>query len=703
MTVVLARLLSPADFGLFAFALLIVNLFDYVKDLGVSAALVQSPRNWNRLAPTGLTLSVMFGVLAGTILAGAAGVIATALDHPDLTPLIRVLAIGLMISALSAIPAARMRRDLDFRSRILPEFLGAAVKAALTIVLAVEGLGVWSLVYGQLAAAVVTTILYWSVARTAIRFGFDREEASALIRFGIPVSAVTVVAFAIYNVDYLAVGSRLGDHELGLYTLAYRIPELVVLNLCIVISEVLFSSLSRLQHDRRALAEHYLQVLGVVIALTAPVSVALAAVAPALIEILYGPAYAGAATVLAVLSLYALTYSASFHSGDVYKAISRPSILTAINTGKLVVMIGPIWWAASRSIVMVGLVLLATELVHFVVRMLLVRTVAGLALPDLLKAVLRPMPAAVCMGAVMLCVEHFAAPFPLPVSLFVTVLAGLLTYVVGLRVTAPELFYAGLAVVQSVRYRSEVESTTTGMPVVTPSAGECRAGSGPDPEKEIAVRRTLLARTWLIVTVLATIGLSIGVLGTYVFTGHAERFTAQATLAMLPGPDVPVEQQPNFWDVLNQGQATRSAAIVLGESRWLDDAASAAGTSKSKLTLSAGAIPETTLINVTMKADSAKAAELALASVLTHASGLAAATSGPFMLQTIASPDGSAHSMSPSSVQTLGALGIAGLLVGAGAGLLISRSAQRRSARRPPSGGNTKMEAPTRRQSRGDR
>jgi PST family polysaccharide transporter len=681
MTVVLARLLAPADFGLFALALLIVNLFDYVKDLGVGAALVQSPRNWNRLAPTGLTLSVMFGLLAGAVLAGTAGVIATALDHSDLTPLIRVLAIGLMISALSAIPAARLRRDLDFRRRIVPEFLGAAVKSVLTIVLAVEGLGVWSLVYGQLAAVVVTTISYWTVARTAVRFGFDRDEASALIRFGIPVSAVTVLAFAIYNVDYLAIGSRLGDYQLGLYTLAYRIPELVVLNLCIVISEVLFSSLSRLQHDRRALVEHFLQVLAVVVALTAPISVALAATAPALIGTLYGPTYAGAAGVLAVLSLFTLTYSASFHSGDVYKAIGRPSILTAINVGKLGVMIGPIWWAAGHSIFMVALVLLATELAHFVVRMLVVRTVAGVALPDLLKAVLRPMPAAACMGAVMVCVGHVAASLPAPVILVVTVSVGLPTYVVVLRLTAPELVRAGLAVVRSVRSRSEGESTT-GTRAVTPSAGERRAGSVPDSERGIAVSRNLLTRTWLVMTVLATIGLSIGVLVAYVFNGHAERFTAQATLAMLPGPEVPVEQAPNFWEVLNQGQATRSAAIVLGDNRWLDAAASAAGVSKSDLTLSAGAIPSTTLITVRMQADSARGAELALDSVLTDASGFAASVSGPFRLETIASPDGSAHSMGPARVQMFGALGIAGLLVGAGAGLLVSRSAQGRSARR---------------------
>jgi hypothetical protein len=196
------------------------------------------------------------------------------------------------------------------------------------------------------------------------------------------------------------------------------------------------------------------------------------------------------------------------------------------------------------------------------------------------------------------------------------------------------------------------------------------------------VTRTLLARTWLTVTALATLGLLIGILLAYVFTDRSERYTAQATLAMIPGPEVPFDDASNYWDVLNRGQATRSAALVLEDIRWLDAAATAAGVPKRELALSSGAIPETTLINVTMKADSARAAERALDSVLTDADGLAAKASGPFRLETIASSDGSATSLSPKPIQTVGALGIAGLLLGAGAGLLISRSAHEWSARR---------------------
>ncbi|MBB3747823.1 PST family polysaccharide transporter [Mycolicibacterium sp. BK634] len=461
MTIVAARLLDPADFGLFTLALLVVNLFDYMKDLGVGAALVQSPGKWDRLAPTGLTLSAIFGVIAGAALAVFAPYGAELVRQPQLTPLIRVLAIGLTISAFSVIPAARLRRDLDFRQRIWPEFVGSAVKAILTIVLAAAGHGVWSLVWGQLVGTILTTILYWVVARTPVVFGFDRQQARNLIRYGSALTGVALLSFAMFNTDYLFIGMRRGDEQLGLYTLAYRLPDLLVLALCNVISEVLFSSLSRLQHARERLSEHFLQVMAVTMALSAPISVALATVAPAVVGTLYGPQYAGAAPVLMVLSVYGLLFSVSWHAGDVFKAIGRPSLLLATGTGRLALMVGPVWWAAGHSIVAVASVLVAVETVLLVVNTVLLRRMGGITPGQLWNAVGRPLPAAAGMGVVMLALAYLMAGLPDPLVLVVAGVAGVLTYILGLQLSAPSLFEAGLAVVRSVRGHSAAESASS--------------------------------------------------------------------------------------------------------------------------------------------------------------------------------------------------------------------------------------------------
>lgn len=446
MTVVVARLLAPAEFGLFALALLIVNLFDYVKDLGVGAALVQSRRDWKQIAPTGLVVSAGFGLVAAGVMAASAPWSAELLGHKDLTALVQVLAIGLAISSLSAVPAAWLRRELNFSSRLLPEFAGALSKTIVTIALAATGFGVWSLAYGQLVATILTTTLYWIVAKAPTRIGFDSAEARRLTKYGIPVTALTLLAFGIYNVDYLSIGSRLGTTELGLYTLAYRLPELLVLNLCSVISEVLFSSLSRLQHDSAKLIAHYRQALSAVVVLTAPVGAGLAVISAPLIDLLYGHAYAPAAPMLTLLAVYTVVYSASFHAGDVFKAIGRPGILTAINAGKLAVLIGPIWYAAGKGAVWVAVALLSVEVMHFVVRMFILHRVVGVGARDLIEAILPAIAAVAPMAAAMWLVYTVVHGIPDILQLIAMGVVALLVYGMTLRVMSPTLFELGLRI-----------------------------------------------------------------------------------------------------------------------------------------------------------------------------------------------------------------------------------------------------------------
>jgi hypothetical protein len=189
-----------------------------------------------------------------------------------------------------------------------------------------------------------------------------------------------------------------------------------------------------------------------------------------------------------------------------------------------------------------------------------------------------------------------------------------------------------------------------------------------------------VAKSSLMVVILGLVGLATGLTAAYQYSGTQERVKAQATLSILPGPEVPESNVPDYWEVINQGQPTRSAAIVLADNQWLNSAAAEAGVPRSELELAAGAIPETSLITVTMKADSSEAAERALDSVLKQASRAAASASGPYSLEIVVFPAGSARSIVPTREQWIAGLGVGGLLVGVGFGLLIRRWAQRRSS-----------------------
>ncbi len=461
MTIVLARLLAPSDFGLFALAMLVLNLFDYLRDLGVAAALVQRKEAWERLAPTGLTLSCAFGVVMAGAAVGLAPFLAAALGEPALAEITRVLAVGLLIASASSLPHALLRRRLDFRGRLIPEVLGAAMKTGVSIGLAAAGAGVWSLVWGQLAATAVTTVLYWIVGRPRARLGFDLAVASSLLRFGLPVTSIGLLSFIVFNAPTAAIGRNLGTDDLGLYTLAYRLPELLILNLCIVIGEVLFSALSRMQDDRSALGEQYLKAVSVVMTLTAPLGLGMAAVAEDLVVMLYGEQYAMGGGVLALIAAYTVIYSASFHSGDAYKAMGRPMILTLMTIGGLVVLIPSVWVASQHSIVAVAATLLALELVHFAVRVGLVRRVLGLPLARQLAAYRGPVVAAGVMAVAVWATGLVLPDWPSAARIALLVPLGTVIYLGALRLLSPVAFAVVVAPLRRAAGRAPGDSAST--------------------------------------------------------------------------------------------------------------------------------------------------------------------------------------------------------------------------------------------------
>lgn len=200
----------------------------------------------------------------------------------------------------------------------------------------------------------------------------------------------------------------------------------------------------------------------------------------------------------------------------------------------------------------------------------------------------------------------------------------------------------------------------------------------------------LRTRTRQFIAVLAIIGLVVGCVAGFL-TSRQDRFLAQVTLAMLPGPEVPPEAALGFWEVLNNGQATRTAAMTLEDPRWLGAISQDTGFLTSDFALSAGAVPDTTLVVVTLEASSAWAAERGLTTIVTDGVADAEKVSGPFALETVSVDYTQASSLSPALLPTVIVSGLAGLLLGSGVGFLIGRSLEGRKAegRKAGTGGSS--------------
>lgn len=184
---------------------------------------------------------------------------------------------------------------------------------------------------------------------------------------------------------------------------------------------------------------------------------------------------------------------------------------------------------------------------------------------------------------------------------------------------------------------------------------------------------------------LAVVGALLGALLGIVLTPDAGRYKATGDVAFLPAANLTIVEASNFWEVLTRGQVSRTAAVVYDDPRWLPSAANAAKVSESDLTLSAAAVPETTIVAVTVQAPSPEAAEAALNDVLTTATAEVASLASPYSVRVLWPAEGSAVPLAlPGRTQVMAAGALAGILIGGGAAwYLTHRVRLGRQPRRP--------------------
>jgi lipopolysaccharide exporter len=358
-TLVLARILVPDEFGLVAFALAVIHYLEYLTDLGLGAALIyRSDAEDPRVSSTAFWI----GICGGLVLFAVSWFIAPLLGEigPDerVVPLFRVLALYFLFTALGKAHEYRLRRSLEFRKLFWPQFLGGLTKGVVSIVLAVEGSGAWSLIIGQLAGALCQSAALWSVHRWRPTFTISRRHVRPMLRFGLGIVAVGVLGQGARNFDYLVVGAKLGAVALGIYYLAFRLPELVILSGFQVANEVLFPFYARLREGAAEGAEElrrgYLETVRLGSMVAFPAAFAMAALAVPLVLTLYGEEWRSAAAPLALIAIWAGVASLASMPGAVLKALGRSWLLLATGIMQIAILFPALWVAADFSITAVA-------------------------------------------------------------------------------------------------------------------------------------------------------------------------------------------------------------------------------------------------------------------------------------------------------------------------------------------------------------
>jgi lipopolysaccharide exporter len=299
MGIVVARLLSPNAFGIYAVALVVHAILINVSDLGIGAILVKDDEeSMRRAGRTVTTIALASSISLGLLMALAAPLLAGLLGAPQATAAIRVMAITLPLAGITAVPGGLLRRKFDMKTMFVADTANNVGSGIAVIALALAGAGPLALAWSFVAGQLLTTIIL--VVKSPMWFlpGWDRGEMRRVLGYTLPLVGANVLGFTTQNVDYIIVGKLMGSVPLGLYLLAFNISGWPQNVLGFVIKSVSMPAFSRLNEGNGSMAEHFCKALKSVVRVTFPVCLFLGALAHPLVLTVYGTRWEKAADAL---------------------------------------------------------------------------------------------------------------------------------------------------------------------------------------------------------------------------------------------------------------------------------------------------------------------------------------------------------------------------------------------------------------------
>ena len=345
---VLARLLTPADYGAAAIAIALGSFAPSVADMGMGAALVQTDRATRVVRSTVFWASLAFGVAFSVLAVVSAGPIGRFLGDPRVGTIVAVGGLTFVICSLGSTSQAVFTRAMKFRSIELRFWFALVIASCVALVAATRGAGAWALVLQQVTLLATFAVALWWRAGWRPTFEFSASVFRELGSFAVRVAGGRWARLAELLVLSLLIGKLLGVSSLGAWSFAMSTVILPLTVIAIPIAEVLFSAFSRLRDDRPRMAALWLESNRFLAAVILPVLVGLIVVAPDLIPTVFGPHWHVSVGIIQILSIYVIIRSLQAWSSVLLDAVGRPQVtlwtqLVALCLTPVAVVIGSQW------------------------------------------------------------------------------------------------------------------------------------------------------------------------------------------------------------------------------------------------------------------------------------------------------------------------------------------------------------------------
>ncbi|MCZ2155134.1 MAG: lipopolysaccharide biosynthesis protein [Bryobacterales bacterium] len=382
---IVARLLSPGDFGLVEMAGSFFVIANVLAEFGIGAAVVQM-RGLERDALGQLnTLSLLVAAVTFGIAWLCAPAIAAFFRAPEVETLVAVNSIVFFIIGFQTVPSGILRRNLDYRRISISEAVLSTVQAVITVIAAWLGMAYWALVIGQLCGRACSSLLLMFWARVPFRRP-RFEVVRAPFRFGYHVSVANLSGAISAMSDAVVVGRRLGDALLGHYRMALTLAYAPIDKVGSLIMRVTGPLFARIQADHSLLRRYFLIFTESLTLTIVPMSVGIALVAPELVAVVLGAKWAESVGALRFLSLFCSIRLIAILMNQILFALNRTRFTMNLSLLALAVMPAAFWFAANWGLAAIGASWLLIAFINVLPSYLRMKKDIGLKNRDFLNA-----------------------------------------------------------------------------------------------------------------------------------------------------------------------------------------------------------------------------------------------------------------------------------------------------------------------------
>jgi O-antigen/teichoic acid export membrane protein len=464
---VLARLLVPEDFGLVAFALIIMTFIESTRGFGINDALIYITDKVEETAETAFLINIAIGLAQFILAYLLAPYMVHFFDDARIVDVLRIIALSFVFDGFGKTHDALLRKDLKFRKSAVPEIIATSVKIVVSIVLALLHFGVWSIVLGQIIGHLAQTLAKWWALRWLPRLRFSFDRARALWQYGVHIMTSMMLNVVLEMADQSLIGTMAGQLQLGYYSIGARLPEIIIANFSLILSKALFPTYAKFTNDLARMRTAYLTTVKYTALITVPAGIGMVAVAPDLVLTVFGSQWEPAIPVLRVLALLGMVATLQWSIGDVFKAMGKPGLATILLLTEALYTFPLIYWftASTRLAVMASLANLIALTIATVIRMIVVSRLLDIRLKVFVELLYAPFTSAVVMFVVLYGWQNLANSIGLPmlVVLILSILIGAVVYLACIWLIDKNAIVEArdtlLAIVRGKRGDKEIDAT----------------------------------------------------------------------------------------------------------------------------------------------------------------------------------------------------------------------------------------------------